>query len=146
MTIRTAAITLGITVTFMFHCFSNSLASSRYLSLFSPSFSFTLWSARMAKPTIRQLLFCFFLFFVFLLWQGLVVWPILWDPFVSQNPTKMYVSDFSRRDFGWFIYHILLTFFFSLWMFYLWFFYCIINDSRSPQVSRTLQSILVDFC
>ena len=52
-----APITIGIIVTFMFHSFLNSLARSRYLSFFSRSFSFILWSARTAKSTILQVLF-----------------------------------------------------------------------------------------
>ena len=35
VTVPSAVITIGITVTFMFHCFFNALARSRYLSLFS---------------------------------------------------------------------------------------------------------------
>ena len=35
----------GIIITFMFHSFFSSLARSRYLSFFSHSFSFILWSA-----------------------------------------------------------------------------------------------------
>ena len=50
-------ITIGITATFMFHSFFNSLGKSRYLLLFSPSFNFTLWSAGTAKYTILQVLF-----------------------------------------------------------------------------------------
>ena len=46
-----APITIGITVTFIFHNFFSSLARFRYLSLFSP-FIFTLWSAKTAKSTI----------------------------------------------------------------------------------------------
>ena len=45
VTVPKAPITIGIIVTFMFHSFFNSLARSRYLSLFSHSFSFILWSA-----------------------------------------------------------------------------------------------------
>ena len=44
-------------VTFMFHGFFNSLARSRYLSFFSLSFRFILWSAGTAKSTILQILF-----------------------------------------------------------------------------------------
>ena len=44
-TVPSAPITIGITVTFMFHSFFSSLAKSRYLFLFSLSFSFILWSA-----------------------------------------------------------------------------------------------------
>ena len=54
MTVPSAAIIIGITVTFMFHSVFSSLARSRYLSLFSPSFNFTLWSAGTAKSMIRQ--------------------------------------------------------------------------------------------
>ena len=40
-----APITIGPIITFMLHSFLNSLARSRYLSFFSHSFSFILWSA-----------------------------------------------------------------------------------------------------
>ena len=52
-----ALITIGTIVTFMFHSFFNSLARSRYLSFFSLSFRFILWSAGTAKSTILQILF-----------------------------------------------------------------------------------------
>ena len=55
-----APITIGTIVTFMFHNFFNSLARSRYLSFFSHSFRFILWSAGTAKLTILQILFFFF--------------------------------------------------------------------------------------
>ena len=48
---------IGFRVTFMFHRFFTSLARSRYLSLFSFSFIFTLWSVGTAKSTIGQVLF-----------------------------------------------------------------------------------------
>ena len=61
-----APITIGTIVTFMFHSFFNSLARSRYLSFFSHSFSFILWSARRAKLTILQILFfCLLLLLLF---------------------------------------------------------------------------------
>ena len=56
------------------------LARCRYLSFFSLSFSFTLWSV------VRLILFyC---------WQSLdlVVWPKLCDLFVSKNPREVCVS------------------------------------------------------
>ena len=56
-----APITIGIIITCMFYSFLlfffNSLASSRYLSFFSHSFSFILWSAGIAKSTILHFLF-----------------------------------------------------------------------------------------
>ena len=50
--------------TFMFHGFFSSLRKSNYLSLFSLSFIFTLWSARTPNSSIWQYLrvFCFVLF------------------------------------------------------------------------------------
>ena len=56
-----APITIGTIVTFMFHSFFNSLSSSTYLSFFSLSFRFILWSAGTAKSTILQILFFFLL-------------------------------------------------------------------------------------
>ena len=49
---------------FMFHKFFNSLARSRYLSFFSLSFRFIMWSAGTAKSTILQILFLFFLLII----------------------------------------------------------------------------------
>ena len=49
VTVRKTPITIGIIVTFMFYRFFNSLARSRYLSFFSHSFSFILWSAGRGK-------------------------------------------------------------------------------------------------
>ena len=64
--------TIGIAVTFIFHSIFSSLARSKYLSLFSFSLIFTLWSAGMAKSTIRLVLFIFNYHF----------WPGLGDLFV----------------------------------------------------------------
>ena len=64
VTVPKVPITIGIIVTFMIHSFFNSLARSRYLSLFSHSFSFILWSARTAKSTILQILFFFLLIII----------------------------------------------------------------------------------
>ena len=55
VTVPKAPITIGIIVTFMFHIIFDSLASSRYLFLFSHSFSFILWSAGTVKSTILQI-------------------------------------------------------------------------------------------
>ena len=49
-----APIRIGIIVTFMFHRLFNSLASSRYLSLFSHSFNFTSWSSGTTKSTVLK--------------------------------------------------------------------------------------------
>ena len=57
VTVLRAPITSGIIVTFMFYSLFNSLVRSRYLSLFSLSFSFTLWSPGTAKSTILQVIY-----------------------------------------------------------------------------------------
>ena len=59
VTVPNAHIAIGISVTFMFHSFFSPLARSRYLLLFSLSFSFTLGSPGTAKSSIRQILFFF---------------------------------------------------------------------------------------
>ena len=51
-----APITIGTIVTFLFHSFFNSLTRSRYLSFFSLSFRFILWSAGTAKSTILRII------------------------------------------------------------------------------------------
>ena len=60
VTVLSASITIGINVTFMFHSIFSSLIRSRYLSFFSHSFNFTLWSAGTAKSSILQV----YLFFI----------------------------------------------------------------------------------
>ena len=94
VTMPKAPITISIIVTFMFHSFFNSLARSRYLSLFSHSFSFILWSADTAKSTILQI-FCFYWLLL-----GLVFWPRLGDPFVYQSPIEVCVCHFLGQVLG----------------------------------------------
>ena len=71
---------IGITVTFMFHSFFSSQARSKYLSLFSLSFIFTLWSARIVKSTIQQILFVFFCWLSpsLVIWLGLLLLPLFY--------------------------------------------------------------------
>ena len=52
LTVPRAPITTGITVTFTFCSFFNSQARSRYVSFFSLSFNFSLWSTGTASSTI----------------------------------------------------------------------------------------------
>ena len=72
------SVTIGITITFMFHSFFSSPARSQYLFFFSLSFSFNL--SKFSS-------FCW-------LFLGPIVWPS-WD--VSQNPGGVCASDFP----GW---------------------------------------------
>ena len=70
VTVPKAPITIGIIVTFIFHSCFNSLARSRYLSLFSQSFSFILWSAGTAKSTILH----FFVVDYYKVWFSGRIW------------------------------------------------------------------------
>ena len=92
---------IGITVTFMFHTFFSSQARSKYLSFFSLSFIFTLWSASTEKYTIRQALVHFFFFD-----YHVVVWARFGDVFVSQNPIGLCASHFSGRILGCSYYYL----------------------------------------
>ena len=105
VTVPKATITVGIIVTFMFHSFFNSLARSRYLSLFSPFFSFVLWSAGTAKSTILQIFFFFFFFLLIIIRSGLRA-EIRWSVCMSKSHRSLCVS-FSRTGAGLCIYHLL---------------------------------------
>ena len=65
-----APITISIIVTCMFHSFFNSLARSRYLSFFSYSYSFILWSTGTVKSTILQIFFFFFFVDYYKVWSS----------------------------------------------------------------------------
>ena len=92
ITVPKAPITIGIIVTFMIYSFFNSIARSRYLSFFSYSFSFILWSVGIEKSTILQFFCCWLLL-------GLIFWPRLGDLSVCHSPIGVYVS-FSRTAAG----------------------------------------------
>ena len=98
-----APVTIGIIVTFMFHSFFNSLARSRYLSFFSHSFSFTMWSAGTIKSTISQVLF----FFLVIIIRSSLLAEIRWCVCMSKSHRSLCVS-FSRTDAGLCIYHLLV--------------------------------------
>ena len=87
VTVPKAPITIGIIVTFMFHSFFNSLARSRYLSFFSHSFSFILWSAGTAKSTILQVLF----FLLIIIKSGFLA-EIRWSMCMSKSHRSLCVS------------------------------------------------------
>ena len=90
-----APVTIGTIVTFMFHCFFNSLARARYLSFFSHSFSFILWSAGIAKLTILQILG----FFLLIIIRSGLLAEIWWSVCVSKSHRSLCVS-FSRTGAG----------------------------------------------
>ena len=100
VTVPNAPITIGIIVTFMFHSFFNSLARSRYLSFFSHSFSFILWSAGTAKSTILLVLF----FLLTIIRSGLLA-EIRWSVCMSKSHRSSCVL-FTRKGVGLCIYHL----------------------------------------
>ena len=61
--VLSVSIPIGITATFMFHSFLSFLARSRYLSLFSLSLNYILWSAEIIS--IISFPFCFYIFYLF---------------------------------------------------------------------------------
>ena len=64
VTVLRAPITIGLIVTFICHSFKFP-SKVEYLSFFSLSVDFTLWSAWTAKSTVLQVLFFLFFFFFF---------------------------------------------------------------------------------
>ena len=96
-----APITIGTIVTFMFHSFFNSLARSRYLSLFSHSFRFILWSAGTAKSRMLQILF-FFVVDYFEAWSSGRDFVIR----LYVNSHRSLCKSYSRTGAGLCIYHL----------------------------------------
>ena len=110
VTVPKASITISIIVTFMFHSFFNPLARSRYLSLFSHSFNFILWSAGIAKSTILQIFFFFFFFLLIIIRSGLLA-EMRWSVCIWKSHRSLCVS-FSRTDAGYYYYYSLYVIFF----------------------------------
>ena len=121
VTVPNAPIIIGIIVTCMFYSFFKSLARSRYLSFFSHSFSFLLWSAGTAKSTILQVLFFWFI----IIKSGLLA-GIRWSVCMLKSH-RSFCVEFSRTCAGL---CELIVFHRSL------------SDSKSPQITSTLLSIL----
>ena len=112
----------------MFHSFFNSFARSRYLSFFSLSFGFVLWSAGTANSTILQV---FFLLLITIRSGRLA--EIRWSVCMSKSHKSLCVS-FSRIAAGLCIYHL--------------FVWSNLNLHISPWIILTTQSCLVlySFC
>ena len=90
-------ITTGITVTFMFHSFFSSRARSIYLSLFTVSFYFTLWSTETAGSI--------FFFVLLTLTRSGFLAEIRWSVCISKSQRTLCVS-FSRTDSGLYIFYL----------------------------------------
>ena len=135
VTVPKAPITVGIIVTFMFHSFFNSLARTKYLSFFSHSFCFTMWSAGTAKSTILQVLF----FLLIIIRSGRLA-EIRWSVCMLKSYWSLCVS-FSRYYYYYYHHYWLRVFHISVWR---RFFHWSMRDSNFSQVFRTLLSILAD--
>ena len=94
VTVPNVPITIDIIVTFMFHSFFNSQASLRYLSFFSHTFSFILWSAGTAKSTFLQVLF----FLLIIIRSGLLA-EIRWSVCMSNSPVIFIFSISIKEQF-----------------------------------------------
>ena len=79
--VLSALITIGITVTFIFHFFFfSSLVRSKYFSLFTFCFIFNLWPTETAKFKIRKvLLFSFFFLHFFFFFVFFVINHLPWS-------------------------------------------------------------------
>ena len=100
VTVPRAPNTIGINITFMFHCYFNCLARSRYLSFLSFSFSFTLWSACSSNSTILHLLFI-----LLLIIRSALLDEIRLSVCMSKSYRSLCVS-FFKTDAGLCIYHL----------------------------------------
>ena len=92
--------TLTITdIIFMFcSFFFSSQARFKYLSFFSLSFNFTLWSAETAKSIIQRLLFIILFFFQRICIYHLFVWSnlnVLHNSWLISFPTQLYLIKYS---------------------------------------------------
>ena len=94
VTVSSTPVTIGITVTFMFHSFFYSfLARFRYLSLFLLSFSFTRRSVAKAKSAIWR-----FSFLLAITRSGRLA-EIRWSVCISKSRITLCVP-FSRTNLG----------------------------------------------
>ena len=129
VTVPIAPTTIGINVIFMFHSFFNSLARSRYFSLFSHSFNFTLWSAGTAKSTILEVLS-----FLLIVIRSSHLAKISWSICISKSQSCLCVS-FSRTDSGLCMYH-----------FFVWSNWNFLHNSQWITLPTLSYLVLYSFC
>ena len=114
MTVPRAPIIIGIIIIFMFHSFFNSLARSRYLSLFSHSFNFPLWFTGTAKSEILQVL----TFLLIIIRSGRLA-EIWWSVYILKSQRSLCIS-FSSTYSGLCIYHLFIWLNFNFLLNSLW--------------------------
>ena len=117
VTVSSAPLTISIPVTFMLHSFFQiSSKVKEFIFLFSQFYPVVSRHGKVhysAASLFFRLFISIFLFFglfvfgggcfvFFFCWlsQGLVVWPRLGDPFVSQNPKEFCASHFPGQILG----------------------------------------------
>ena len=129
VTVSKAPITIGTIDPFMFRSFFNSLARSRYLSFFSHSFSYILWSEGIAKSTILQIL-CFLMIII----RSVLPVEIRRSMCMSKSHRSLWVS-FSRTGAGLCIYHLLV-----------WYNLNFLHISQRITLSTQSNLVLYSFC
>ena len=112
----TVPITIGITVTFMFHSVFSSLARSKYLSIILLSFIFSLQSAGTAKSIKWQVPFFSLFVFSMITWSSLLV-GIKRSICISKSQ-RMFLVSFCKTDSGLFIYHLVIWSKFNYYHYY----------------------------
>ena len=104
VTVPSAPITFGITVTSKFQSFFSCLAKPSYLSVFLLSFSFTQWYAGTAKSNMRQVLFLLLLLLLTITRSGCLV--EIRRSFCIPNSQRTLCVSFSRSDSGLCLYRL----------------------------------------
>ena len=86
----------------MFHSFFNSLGRLSYLSFFSHSFSFILWSAGKAKSTILKVFFFYLIIIIIIIYSFRVFTSVLADGFSLEFELQQVSSSLqdSSQDSG----------------------------------------------
>ena len=102
VTVTSGWILIGITVSFMFHSFFFFYSLGSYLYLFSPLFSFTLWSAGTVIPPIGR-----FSFFGLTITRTGRLVEIRWSVCISKSQRILRVS-FSMANSWLWIYYLFI--------------------------------------
>ncbi len=127
VTVPSAPITIGISVTFMFHSFFNSLKRSRNSSLFSASFSFALWSAGTVDCLTGSI------FLLTMIRSGHLA-EIRWSKCTSKSH-RIFCISFSRMGFGLSVYHL-----------FVWSNLNFLHNSQWSTLPTQLCLVLYSFC
>ena len=119
----------------MFHIFFTSLVRSRYLSFFSFSVSFILWTSRIAKSTISQF-HLFFALFLIIIRSGLLA-VIKWSVCMLRSHWNLleFSVSFSRPYAVLCIYHL-----------FVWSYFKFLHNSQWITLPTQSCRVLHSFC